>query len=164
MNPFPDFNPHPVFKDYVRAETRRQFLRRGANFLGTAALAALAPNLLFAGEKKSYAAHAALKAIGPHFPPKAKRVIYLHMVGGPSQLDLFDYKPVMNDWFDKELPDTIRMGQRITTMTSGQKRFPRCALEIQVRAARQERHVGQRTYAMDGEDGGRPDVHPLDAH
>lgn len=124
MNPFPDFNPHPVFKDYVRAETRRQFLRRGANFLGTAALAALAPNLLFAGDQKSSAAQAALKAIGPHFPPKAKRVIYLHMVGGPSQMDLFDYKPVMGDWFDKELPDTIRMGQRITTMTSGQKRFP----------------------------------------
>jgi hypothetical protein len=62
--------------------------------------------------------------IGPHFAPKAKRVIYLHMVGGPSQMDLFDHKPVMNDWFDKELPDTIRMGQRITTMTSGQKRFP----------------------------------------
>jgi hypothetical protein len=124
MNPFPDFHPHPVFKDYVRAETRRQFLRRGANFLGTAALAALAPNLLFAGEKKPSAAPAAMKAIGPHFPPKAKRVIYLHMVGGPSQLDLFDHKPVMHDWFDKELPDSIRMGQRITTMTSGQKRFP----------------------------------------
>ena len=57
-------------------------------------------------------------------PPKAKRVIYLHMVGGPSQMDLFDYKPVMNDWYDKDLPDSIRMGQRLTTMTSGQARFP----------------------------------------
>jgi hypothetical protein len=51
-------------------------------------------------------------------------VIYLHMVGGPSQMDLFDYKPVMQDWYDKELPDSIRMGQRLTTMTSGQARFP----------------------------------------
>ncbi|MEK7780587.1 MAG: DUF1501 domain-containing protein, partial [Verrucomicrobiota bacterium] len=124
MNPFPDFTPHPVFKDYVRSETRRQFLRRGANFLGTAALAALAPNMLFAAEKKKPSLQDVMRGIGPHFPPKAKRVIYLHMVGGPSQMDLFDHKPVMNDWFDKELPDTIRMGQRITTMTSGQKRFP----------------------------------------
>jgi hypothetical protein len=46
------------------------------------------------------------------------------MVGGPSQLDLFDYKPVMQEWYDKDLPDSIRMGQRLTTMTSGQARFP----------------------------------------
>ena len=60
----------------------------------------------------------------PHFPAKAKRVIYLHMVGGPSQMDLFDYKPKMEEWYDKELPESIRKGQRLTTMTSGQKRFP----------------------------------------
>ena len=62
---------------------------------------------------------------GPsHFAPKAKHVIYLHMVGGPPQMDMYDYKPTMDRWFDKELPDSIRMGQRLTTMTSGQKRFP----------------------------------------
>src|SRR5258707_6929976 len=60
----------------------------------------------------------------PHFAGKAKHVIYLHMVGGPGQMDLFDYKPVMQEWFDKDLPDSIRMGQRLTTMTSGQARFP----------------------------------------
>jgi hypothetical protein len=60
----------------------------------------------------------------PHFAPKAKRVIYLHMVGGPSQMDMFDYKPQMNEWYDKDLPDSIRQGQRLTTMTSGQSRFP----------------------------------------
>ena len=59
-----------------------------------------------------------------HFPGKAKHVIYLHMVGGPSQLDLFDYKPKMSAWYDKDLPDSIRQGQRLTTMTSGQSRFP----------------------------------------
>ena len=59
-----------------------------------------------------------------HFAPKAKQVIYLHMVGGPSQMDLFDYKPVMKEWFDKDLPESVRMGQRLTTMTSGQARFP----------------------------------------
>jgi hypothetical protein len=46
------------------------------------------------------------------------------MVGGPSQIDLYDYKPIMNEWFDKDLPDSVRMGQRLTTMTSGQARFP----------------------------------------
>ncbi|NBV85719.1 MAG: DUF1501 domain-containing protein, partial [Verrucomicrobia bacterium] len=60
----------------------------------------------------------------PHFAPKAKQVIYLHMVGGPSQLDFFDHKPGLADWYDKDLPESIRNGQRLTTMTSGQKRFP----------------------------------------
>ena len=60
----------------------------------------------------------------PHFAPKAKRLIYLHMNGAPSQLDLFDYKPQLQKYYDKELPDSIRNGQRITGMTSGQARFP----------------------------------------
>ncbi len=60
----------------------------------------------------------------PHFPPKAKRAIYLFMNGGPSQMDLFDYKPKMDAMFDKDLPESIRKGQRLTTMTSGQSRFP----------------------------------------
>src|SRR5487761_2602664 len=127
MHPFSSNKPHPLLQDYVRYETRRQFFKRGASLLGTAALAALAPSLLFADEKKSAAAGDAqkmLRALGPNFPPKAKRVIYLHMVGGPSQLDLFDYKPKLGEWFDKDLPDSIRMGQRISTMTSGQKRLP----------------------------------------
>jgi hypothetical protein len=121
------FTPHPLLQDYVRSETRRQFFKRGASLLGTAALASLAPNLLFADEKKKADAPSmqdVMKAIGPHFPPKAKQVIYLHMVGGPSQIDLFDYKPKLGAQFDKDLPDSIRMGQRITTMTSGQKRLP----------------------------------------
>ena len=60
----------------------------------------------------------------PHFAPKAKRAIYLFMNGGPSQMDLFDHKPKMDAWFDKDLPASIRQGQRLTTMTSGQSRFP----------------------------------------
>ncbi|MEM9364411.1 MAG: DUF1501 domain-containing protein [Planctomycetota bacterium] len=60
----------------------------------------------------------------PHHPPAAKRAIYLFMSGAPSQLDMFDHKPKMADWFDKDLPDSIRQGQRLTTMTSQQKRFP----------------------------------------
>jgi len=123
-SPFTPFKPHPLFEDYVRSETRRQFLRRGASFLGTAALGMLAPQLLLGGEKKAPGTQELLRAIGPHFPPKAKQVIYLHMVGGPPQMDLYDYKPAMQEQYDKDLPETIRNGQRLTTMTSGQARFP----------------------------------------
>jgi hypothetical protein len=58
------------------------------------------------------------------FPAKAKHIIYLHMVGGPSQMDLWDYKPKMQEWYDKDLPESVRNGQRLTTMTAGQTRFP----------------------------------------
>ena len=111
-------------QEYVRYESRRQFLQRGANAVGWAALAGLLggeglmPGALAAGMDRS------ITTGKTHFPPKAKHVIYLHMVGGPSQMDMYDYKPQMNRWFDKDLPDSIRMGQRLTTMTSGQKRFP----------------------------------------
>ena len=67
--------------------------------------------------------HPALPGL-PHFAPKAKRLIYLHMNGAPSQIDLFDHKPRLTNYFDQELPASVRNNQRITTMTSGQKRFP----------------------------------------
>jgi hypothetical protein len=60
----------------------------------------------------------------PHFAPKAKRVIYLFQYGGPSQIDLFDSKPVLKKLQTKELPSSIRMGQRLTAMTAGQSSFP----------------------------------------
>ncbi|MGB6045059.1 MAG: DUF1501 domain-containing protein, partial [Pirellulales bacterium] len=60
----------------------------------------------------------------PHFAPKAKRAIYLFMAGAPCQMDMFDYKPQMDKLFDTDLPESVRKGQRLTTMTSGQKRFP----------------------------------------
>jgi hypothetical protein len=104
---------HQVF------ETRRQFFSRGKNALGYAALSSLL------GEAFQHQAVAASSAGQlPHFAAKAKRVIYLHMVGGPSQMDLFDYKSKMQEWYDKDLPASIRQGQRLTTMTSGQARFP----------------------------------------
>src|SRR5436190_3694166 len=101
--------------------TRRHFFAKGSSLLGTAALASLC------GTRNALAARsvgAASQAPGPHFPARAKHVIYLHMVGGPPQMDLFDYKPAMNEWYDKDLPESVRMGQRLTTMTSGQARFP----------------------------------------
>jgi hypothetical protein len=102
--------------------TRRYFFQQGSHALGWAALSSL-----LGSDKRTQAADASPKPLTTgkqHFLGKAKHVIYLHMVGGPSQLDLFDYKPVMQDWYDKDLPDSIRRGQRLTTMTSGQARFP----------------------------------------
>ncbi|MEC7567071.1 MAG: DUF1501 domain-containing protein [Planctomycetota bacterium] len=101
-------------------ETRRHFFGRAATGLGAAALTSLMNPSAFAGP--TTASGGALDA--PHFAPKAKRVIYLFMSGAPSQLDMWDYKPKMQEWYDKDLPDSVRNGQRITTMTSGQKRFP----------------------------------------
>lgn len=106
-------------EDHKLLETRRQFFSRGKSALGYAALATL-----LGQNFRSLASGNPSGPLLPHFAPKAKRVIYLHMVGGPSQMDLFDYKPGMAEWYDKDLPDSIRMGQRLTTMTSGQTRFP----------------------------------------
>jgi hypothetical protein len=115
--------PEKTLEQTIRAETRRQFFARGSRGLGIAALASLF------GTDKLAAAAARAEAVGgipalPHFPPKAKRAVYLHMVGAPPQMETFDYKPVMKEWFDKDLPDSIRKGQRLTTMTSNQTRFP----------------------------------------
>ncbi len=104
-----------ILHEWNTLQTRRRFFGTGANALGAAALASLIG--------KS-GLEAATGAVPTHFKPKAKRVIYLHMVGGPSQLDLFDYKPKMKEMYDKDLPPSIRNGQRLTTMTSGQTRFP----------------------------------------
>src|SRR6476660_258715 len=60
----------------------------------------------------------------PHFAPKAKRVIYLFQSGGPSQIELFDYKPRLVEFQGTELPDSIRMGQRLTAMSATQAAFP----------------------------------------
>jgi len=109
--------------DWVRYETRRQFFGRGANAVGLAALAALTGTTARGAGSSSLGGQAD-EVVPLHFAPKAKHVIYLHMVGGPSQMDLYDYKPQMRDWYDKDLPESIRNGQRLTTMTSGQKRFP----------------------------------------
>ena len=104
-------NPDPT-DECVINEGRRQLLRGGLGAVALSQLLSGAPTL-----------EGGLPGL-PHFAPKAKRVIYLHMVGAPPQHDLFDWKPKMKDWFDKDLPESIRSGQRLTTMTSGQSRFP----------------------------------------
>ncbi len=107
--------------------TRRNFFGTTGIRLGGLALCMLAGRAGGADDAVQPASvpksHPALPGF-PHFPPKAEHLIYLHMNGGPAQLDLWDYKPELAAFFDKELPDSIRMGQRITTMTSGQTRLP----------------------------------------
>ena len=104
--------------------TRRQLLANSAKPLGALALASL-----MNGGLPNVASGAATQTFGglpdlPHFAPKAKRVIYLFMCGGPSHIDTFDYHPEVRKLHGQELPDSIRQGQRITGMTSGQKSFP----------------------------------------
>ena len=99
----------------MNAITRRHFFGRAATGVGTAALLSLA--------------HAESPADGglpglPHFKPRAKRVIYLFQSGGPSQFELFDYKPRLKDFQGTDLPESIRSGQRLTNMSSAQLSFP----------------------------------------
>lgn len=117
------------FLDDMRFHTRRYFFQRSAAGLGGAALASCLNPQLFANSAQTFPveAPAALKAF--HHKPTAKRVIWLFMADAPSQLDLYDYKPKLEAYFDKDLPESVRNGQRITTMTSGQARFP-CAPSI----------------------------------
>ncbi len=101
--------------------SRRGLLARAGFGIGTAALAHLLPRQALASATTS--PHAGLPGL-PHFAPKAKRVICMFMSGGPSHLEMFDHKPLLDDMFDKDLPDSIRRGQRITGMVSGQARLP----------------------------------------
>ena len=94
--------------------SRRAMLRTGGLGVGALALTSLFNEKLSASDP----------ATVPHFAPRAKRIIYLHQSGAPSQIDLFDPKPKLRALHGTELPGSIRMGQRITTMTSGQKSLP----------------------------------------
>jgi hypothetical protein len=104
-------------REFELLTTRRQLFGRTTTGIGTAALASLlnGPGAT-AGDQGLLGA--------PHRPGRAKRVVYLFMNEGPSQIDLFDHKPKLDALFDTDLPESIRGGQRLTTMTSGQKRFP----------------------------------------
>src|ERR1043165_6788426 len=106
-----------IKQDMRRQMTRRHFFGRTSLGLGTVALASLLNENLFAAETAPAAR--SLGVINPlHFAPKAKRVIYLFMSGAPSHIDLFDHKPKLADLTGTELPSSVRMGQRITGMTS----------------------------------------------
>src|ERR1041384_6697719 len=101
--------------------TRRHFFSRSSTGIGIAALGSLLA-------QDGYAAPELSKTGGlpglPLFPPTAKRVVFLHQSGGPSQMDLFDFKPTLDKFAGNELPASVARGQRITGMTSGQSSFP----------------------------------------
>jgi hypothetical protein len=111
---------HPLFEQQMLC-TRRHFFGRTSTGIGMAALASLLNRDLVAGD--SVAPFGSLPGF-PNFPPKAKRVIYLFQSGAPSQMELFDYKPKLAEMRATELPSSIRMGQRLTGMTSRQESFP----------------------------------------
>ena len=107
----------PLGVDQMRL-TRRQLFGLASAGIGTAALATL-----MSEDLRAAGTPGALQGL-PHFAPTAKRVIYLFQSGGPAQMDLFDYKPRLHDLRGSELPASIRMGQRLTGMTSTQATFP----------------------------------------
>ena len=122
---------HPLEKRQMQSNRRGFFGATGVRLGGLAASLLASQSQLFSvaaadglGDKQVDApVHPALPGF-PHFPATAKSVIYLHMNGGPSQIDTWDYKPGLSEYFDKDLPPSVQGGQRLSTMTSGQTRFP----------------------------------------
>lgn len=112
----------------IKQVSRRQFLGSSASAAGVAALASLLSSESRGADAIRGNAQPGVIA-QPHVPIRAKRVIYIVMSGGPSHIDLLDYKPKLKDYHGKELPDSVRGGQRITGMTAGQSSFP-CASSI----------------------------------
>ena len=99
---------------------RRHFFSRTSAGLGGAVL-----SNLMVGARNATADNTATGILGaPHFPAKAKRVIYLFQSGGPSQLETFDYKPLLKERQGQELPDSVRQGQRLTNMSGNQSSLP----------------------------------------
>ena len=152
---------HPS-DEAVLAETRRQFFGRGARGIGSLALFSLLNNsgALAASDKKAdrrTPRAAALRAEG--------EAVHLSAPGGRAAAD-GDVRLQAEDegLFDKDLPDSIRQGQRLTTMTSGPDALSHRALDLQIRAVRQVRRVGLRTAALYGTHGGRYRDHPQHAH
>ena len=109
-------NTDPI-NQWINLETRRQFFGQCGKGIGTAALAGMLGHAQASGGSMAGNVH-------KHFPARAKRVIWLFMAGAPSQLDTYDYKPEMAGWYNKDLPASIRKGQRLTNMTASQARFP----------------------------------------
>ena len=100
----------------------------------------------------------------PHFPPTAKRIIYLHMLGAISQVDTFDYKPTLEKMHGQELPESVRGNRRLSSMVAGQTSFPIVGAAGQVSAWRQERSDDQRPDAVHARGRGRPLRHQDDEY
>jgi len=112
----------PFYQRHV-IESRRSFLTNTGMGLGAAALASLVPQAGFAKSAGGSRLISSSDPVGTHFPPRAKRVIFLFMAGAPSQVDLFDYKPELHKQFKKELPKSVSNGQRVTAMTKGREQL-----------------------------------------
>lgn len=113
-----------MFCDHLNVGmTRRDFFGKFALGLGGIALSQLLPQARGAVTATAANPFAGILA-QPHFAPRAKRIIYLFMAGGPSQLDLFDYKPLLNQRNGEDLPESVRMGQRLTGMSANQAQLP----------------------------------------
>src|SRR5689334_8667256 len=110
-----------AWREFAQQLTRRRFFTSAGSCLGLAALSSLLERDGFAAPLGNAPV---INSLAPHFAPKAKRVIYLFQSGGPSHLELLDYKPRLRELHGTELPDSIRQGQRLTGMTSGQTSFP----------------------------------------
>jgi hypothetical protein len=108
------------FLEHSLGVNRRKFLSKLSLGIGSVALGSLLIPDLFGNNSEEEMMITGL----PQFAPKAKRIIYLFQNGAPSQLDLFDYKPKLQEMFGQDLPASIRMGQRLTGMTADQKKFP----------------------------------------
>jgi hypothetical protein len=116
-------DPH---HQHALLESRRQFLGRSGISIGTVSIGSMALTMLLGNDARAQgqtAEQAGLPGL-PHFAPKAKRVIYLMQSGAPSHVDLFDHKPDLAKRRGEELPESVTMGQRLTTMTAGQKSKP----------------------------------------
>ena len=112
-----------LLSDFGSEQTRRQFFGQSRITLGTAALAMLAGSESAGSETRAGGPLGGLAGL-PHFRRRAKRVIFLFQSGGPSQMDLLDYKPKLKELHGTELPDAVRRGQRLTMFTARQKSKP----------------------------------------
>src|SRR5690606_33530072 len=119
----------PVFDKLNNQLDRRHFLTKTSLGIGALALGSLLGKNWVSGKDIPSAAASdaaiddVLRAL-PHFAPKAKRVVYLFMSGGPSQIETFDYKPVLAEHYGQDLPGSVRQGQRLTAMSANQSKFP----------------------------------------
>jgi hypothetical protein len=104
--------------------TRRQFFARSATGIGTAALAALLNPAVpaSAGAAEAHARFGGLEGV-PHYPGRAKNVIYMLMNGAPPHVDMFDYKPALEEYRGQEIPESVHRNQRVSTMTQGAKKI-----------------------------------------
>ena len=151
--------------------TRRHFLSAASLGIGSVALGALLdPARLFGGPAQApVAAVPGATPTGPIYPathvvPRAKRVIYLFQTGGPSQLDLFDHKPLLRTMNGEDLPASIRMGQRLTGMTADQKQFPLAGSHFKFARHGQSGAWVSELLPHIGVDRRRAVLHQVDAH